>query len=113
MDNQSHFQKFIELITGWIQLYRSVSVAGLPATEKRAQLEKIMWQALKEIAEYSKSEEAAKSAEERLRVLELLNHAVKAELAVLHEQDASYVEDLVDELETYARKYKEEENKRA
>ena len=34
----------------------------------------------------------------------------KAELAVLHEQDAFYVEDLVDELEEYARKYKEEKD---
>jgi len=93
--------------------YLALSVpasAGLPATEKRAQLEKIMWQALNEIAEYSKSEKAAKSAEERLRVLGLLNHAVKAELAVLHEQDAFYVEDLVEELETLTRKYEKEKD---
>ena len=110
MDNQSHFQKFIELITEWIQLYRSVSIAGLPGTEKRVQLEKIMWQALQEIVEYSKSEKAAKNAEEHLEVLELLNHAVKAELAVLHEQDAFYVEDLVEELETLTRKYEKEKD---
>jgi len=30
--------------------------------------------------------------------MELLNHAVRAELAVLHEQDAAYVEDLLEEL---------------
>lgn len=72
-----------------------------------------MWQALQEIVEYSKSEEAAKNAEERRRVLELLNHAVKAELAVLHEQDAFYVEDLVERLETFMRKYEKKENERA
>jgi len=33
---------------------------------------------------------------------------VKAELAVLHEQDYFYVEDLIEELETLARKYQEE-----
>jgi hypothetical protein len=75
-----------------------VGIAGLPGTERRAQLEKIMWQALQEVVEYSKSEEAAKKAEERRRVMELLNRAVRAELAVLHEQDAAYVEDLIKEL---------------
>ena len=111
MDNQSHFEKFIELITEWIELYHSVSVAGLPAAEKRAQLEKIMWQALSEITEYSKTERAAKSAEERLRVLELLNRAVKAELAVLHEQDFFYVEEVLAEIEETTRKYKERMDK--
>jgi hypothetical protein len=68
-----------------------------------------MWQALQQVVEYSKSEEAAKNAEERMEVLELLNRAVKAELAVLHEQDAAFVEDLVQEVETLARKLKERE----
>ena len=95
------------MVDEWINLYRSVGIAGLPGTEKRAALEKIMWQALQEIVEYSKSEDAAKNAEERRRVMELLNHAVKAEVAVLHEQDAFYVEDLVERLEALARKYKE------
>lgn len=112
MTNEN-LQEFIETVREWIRLYRSVSVAGLPGTERRANLEKIMWQALQEIVEYSKSEEAAKSAEERLRVLELLNHAVKAELAVLHEQDAFYVEDLVEELETLMREYEKEEDEQA
>ena len=111
MDTQSHLQRLIGVITEWVQLCQSVPVAGLPATDKRAQLEKIMWQALKETVEYSKSERAAKNAEERLRVLELLNRAVKAELAVLHEQDA-YVQELVDELQGYMNKYKEEEEKK-
>lgn len=108
-----HLQGFIEIVREWIYLYRSVPVAGLPGTERRAKLEKIMWQALEEIVEYSKSEEAAQNAEERLRVLELLNHAVKAELAVPHEQDAFYVEDLVERLETLTRKHMKEEHERA
>ena len=112
MDTQSHLQRLIEAMTEWVQLCQSVPIAGLPATDKRAQLEKIMWQALKETVEYSKSERAAKNAEERLRVLELLNRAVKAELAVLHEQDAFYVQELVDELQRYLNKYKEEEEKK-
>jgi len=66
-----------------------------------------MWQALQEIVEYSKSEEAAKNAEKRRQVMELLNHGVRAELAVLHEQDAAYIEDLLEELETLTREYKE------
>jgi len=82
-----------------------VEIAGLPGTERRAQLEKIMWQALQEIVEYSKSEEAAKNAEERRKVMELLNHAVRAELAVLHEQDAFYAEHLVNQLEAFLREH--------
>jgi hypothetical protein len=103
-----HLQEFTHMVSEWVNLYRSVGVAGLPGTEKRAELEKIMWQALQEIAEYSKSEEAAKNAEERRRVMELLNRAVRAELAVLHEQDAFYVEDLIEKLETSMRKLDEE-----
>ena len=102
-----HLQEFLHIVEECIQLYRSVGIAGLPGTERRAQLEKIMWQALQEIVEYSKSEDAAKSAEERRQVMELLNHAVRAELAVLHEQDAFYVEDLLKEVETLTRKLKE------
>mgnify|MGYP001056872642 CR=1 FL=1 len=101
-----HLQEFISTVEDWIRLYRSVEIAGLPGTERRAELEKIMWQALQEIVEYSKSEEAARKAEERREVMELLNHAVRAELAVLHEQDAFYVEDLVERLEALARKLK-------
>jgi hypothetical protein len=55
-----------------------------------------VWQALQEIVEYSKSEEAARNAEKRRRIMELLSHAVRAELAVLHEQDHFYVEDLIE-----------------
>jgi len=61
-----HLQEFLDAVDEWIRLYRSVGIAGLPGVERRAQLEKIMWQALQEIVEYSKSEEAAKNAEERL-----------------------------------------------
>ena len=93
-----HLRESLRIVDEWIRTYRSVGIAGLPGTERRAQLEKIMWQALQEVVEYSKSEEAAKRAEERRRVMELLNHAVRAELAVLHEQDAAYVEDLLEEL---------------
>jgi len=93
-----HLHEFLHILGEWIRLYRSVGIAGLPGTERRAQLEKIMWQAPQEIVEYSKTEETAKNAEERRRVMELLNHAVRAELAVLHEQDAFYVEAIMEEL---------------
>ena len=93
-----HLQESLRIVDEWIRLYCSVGIAGLPGTDRRAQLEKVMWQALQEIVEYSKSEEAAKKAEERRRVMELLNRAVRAELAVLHEQDAAYVGELIEEL---------------
>jgi len=102
-----HLREFLRIVDEWIRLYRSVGIAGLPGTDRRAQLEKIMWQALQEIVEYSKSEEAAKKAEERRCVMELLSHAVRAELAVLHEQDAAYVEDLIKEIEKQMKKYEE------
>jgi hypothetical protein len=41
--------------------------------------------------------------------MELLNHAVRAELAVLHEQDAAYVDDLLQKLEGFRKKLEEEE----
>ena len=103
-----HLQESLRLVDEWIRLYRSVGIAGLPGTDRRAQLEKIMWQALQEIVEYSKSEEAAKNAERRRRVMALLSHAVRAELAVLHEQDAAYVEDLLEELKKGMEEIKKE-----
>lgn len=103
-----HLQEFLRIVEEWIRLYHSVGIAGLPGTERRAQLEKIMWQALQEIVEYSKSEEAAENAEERRRVMELLNHAVRAELAVLHEQDAFHVEDLIEKLEAFMKEHEKE-----
>lgn len=103
-----HLREFLRLVDEWVELCRAVGIAvSLPGTERRAELEKIMWQALQEIVEYSKSEDAARNAEERRRVMELLNHAVRAELAVLHEQDAAYVDDLLEELKALAEKYKE------
>jgi len=103
-----HLRESLRIVDEWVRLYRSVGIAGLPGTDRRAQLEKTMWQALQEIVEYSKSEEAAKHAEERRRVMELLNHAVRAELAVLHEQDAAYVEDLLEELKKGMEEIKKE-----
>jgi hypothetical protein len=103
-----HLQEFLRIVEEWIQLYRSVGIAGLPGTERRAQLERIIWQALQEIVEYSKTEEAAKNAAERRRVMDLLNHAVRAELAVLHEQDYFFVEDLIEKLEESMKENEEE-----
>jgi hypothetical protein len=108
-----YLQKCVGAVNEWIGVYRSVSIAGLPGTERRAELEKIMWQALRQVVEYSKSEEAAKNAEERMEVLELLNRAVKAELAVLHEQDAFYVQDLVEQIEALMRKLEKEKEEHA
>jgi hypothetical protein len=99
-----YLQKCVETVREWISVYRSVWIAGLPGTERRAQLQKMMWQ----VVEYSKSEEAAKNAEQRMEVLELLNRAVRAELAVLHEQDAFYVEELLQRIEVIVRKIEEE-----
>ena len=103
-----YLQKCIEAVSEWISLYRSVPIAGLPGNERRAELEKIMWQALQQVVEYTKSEEAAKNAKERIEVLELLNRAVKAELAVLHDQDDFYIEDFVERLDALKRKLEEE-----
>jgi hypothetical protein len=43
-----------------------------------------------------------------MEVLELLNRAVKAELAVLHDQDDFYIDDLVEPLDALKRKLEEE-----
>jgi hypothetical protein len=38
-----HLREFLRIVDEWIRFYRSVGIAGLPGTERRAQLEKIMW----------------------------------------------------------------------
>jgi len=42
--------------------------------------------------------------------MKLLNHAVRAGLAVLHEQDAFHVEDLIEQLENQMREYEKKES---
>jgi len=37
-----HLRESLRIVDEWIRTYRSVGIAGLPGTERRAQLEKIM-----------------------------------------------------------------------
>jgi hypothetical protein len=83
----------------YILTWRSITVAGLPSTEKRDKLETITWQAIHEALEWSRSEEAAAKAGARARIMHLVNALIRTELAILDSRDEAHVEELVQELE--------------
>lgn len=71
---------------------------GLPGTEKRDDLEVLVWEGLKQAFAYSKTEDAAKDAEARLLALRVANGLARTELAILKHQDDAFVGALLEEL---------------
>ena len=92
-------ERLHDLVKQYILTWRSITVAGLPSTEKRDKLETITWQAIHEALEWSRSEEAAAKARARARIMHLVNALIRTELAILDSRDEAHVEELVQELE--------------
>lgn len=59
----------------------------LPGAEKRDELEVIVWKAIQEAVDYSKTEQGAKDAEARLLALRVTNGLMRTELAILKHKD--------------------------
>jgi hypothetical protein len=70
----------------------------LPGSEKRDDLEVLVWRAIQEAVTYSKTEDAAKDAEARLLALQVANALMRTELAILKQQDDAFVGPLLEEL---------------
>ena len=93
-------------------LLKAKKEPGLPGSEKRDELENLVWQGIKEAFTYSKTEDAAKDAEARLLALRVANGLARTELAILKHQDDAFVGALLEELgvdvDGLARKTQEE-----
>jgi hypothetical protein len=98
MKSSVRFQQLNELVNEYVLIHRGLGIAGLPAKPKRDQLEELAWRILNEAIGFKESEEAAQNARARLRVMQVVSNLMRVHLAILHEQDAAAVDELIDEL---------------
>jgi hypothetical protein len=81
----------------FITAYRTrVGIAALPGKERRNELEKLGWIAVADAIKFAR---AQKDPELRLLATRVVSSLIRTELAILHEQDAAAVDELVAELE--------------
>ena len=73
-----------------------VGIAGLPAKEKRDELEELSWAGLQEAIKFAKAQE---DPELRLLAMRVVGYLIRTELAIQHAQDQAAVDDLFIELE--------------
>ena len=90
-------QEFDRAVKRFILAYQMpVGVAGLPAKEKRDELEELSWAGIQEAIKFAKAQE---DPELRLLAMRIVGYLIRTELAIQHEQDQAAVDDLFIELE--------------
>lgn len=90
-------KKFDRAIKRFILTYQMpVGVAGLPAKEKRDELEELSWAGIQEAIKFAKAQE---DPELRLLAMRVVGYLIRTELAIQHEQDQAAVDALFLELE--------------
>jgi len=95
-----HLQDLTRHAKEYLSLARmTVSVAGLPAKKRRDELEEVMWKVVQDAVQYAKTEEAATNAEKRLWALMVVARLAQVHNAILREQDRSFVDDLLEQIE--------------
>ena len=85
----------------WVIVYHQcVGVAGaLPGKERRAELEKLTWEAVKKAHEFIQTEEAAKNAKNRILVIQAIALITRAEEQILADMDKAEVDQIVQRIE--------------
>ncbi|TLN09533.1 hypothetical protein FDZ71_10060 [bacterium] len=85
----------------WIIAHREcVAVAGgLPGKERRAELERPTWDAVKKAHEFIQSEEAAKNAKHRMLAIQAVALITRAEAEILADMDKAEVDQIVERIE--------------
>jgi hypothetical protein len=73
-----------------------VGIAGLPAVEKRNELEELSWAGLQEAIKFAKAQE---DPELRLLAMRIVGYLIRVELAIQHDQDVAAADDLFIQLE--------------
>jgi hypothetical protein len=85
----------------WVIAYHEcVAVAGaLPGKERRAELEKLTWEAVKKAHEFIQTEEAAKNAKHRMLAIQAVALITRAEAEILADMDKAEVDQIVQRIE--------------
>jgi hypothetical protein len=73
-----------------------VGIAGLPAVERRNELEELSWAGLQEAIKFAKAQE---DPDLRLLAMRIVGYLIRVELAIEHEQDQAAADDLFIQLE--------------
>jgi hypothetical protein len=92
---------FITAGKAWIIAYHEcVAIAGaLPGKERRAELEKLTWEAVKKAHEFIQTEEAAKNAKHRMLAIQAIALITRAEAEILVDMDKAEVDQIVQRIE--------------
>jgi hypothetical protein len=97
------FRAFINAVKAWVIDYREcVLIAGggaLPAKERRAELERLTWEAVKKAHEFIQTEEAAKNAKHRMLAIQTIALITRAEEEILSDMDRAEVDQVVQRIE--------------
>jgi hypothetical protein len=85
----------------WLIAYHGgVVIAGaLPGKERRAELEKLTWEAVKKAHEFIQTEEAAKNAKHRMLAIQAVALITRAESEILVDMDKAEVDQVVQRIE--------------
>jgi len=85
----------------WLMAYyQCVAIAGqLPGKERRAELEKLTWNAVKKAHEFIETEEAAKNAKHRILAIQAIALITRAEEQILLDMDRAEVDEIVKRIE--------------
>jgi len=95
------FTSFVNAGKAWLMAYHeSVAVAGaLPGKERRAELEKLTWDAVKKAHEFIQTEDAAKNAKHRILAIKAVALITRAEEQILLDMDKAEVDQIVERIE--------------
>jgi hypothetical protein len=85
----------------WIIAYHGcMEIAGaLPGKERRAELERLTWDAVKKAHEFIQTEEAAKNAKHRMLAIQAVALITRAEAEILADMDKAEVDEIVERIE--------------
>lgn len=85
----------------WVIAYHEcVAIVGaLPGKERRAELEKLTWEAVKKAHEFIQTEEAAKNARHRMLAIQAVALITRAEEEILADMDQAEVDQIVERIE--------------
>jgi hypothetical protein len=77
-----------------------VGIAGLPAKERRDELEELSWAGIQEAIRFAK---AQKGPQLRMLAMRVVGYLIRTELAIQHEQDQAAVDEMFNDLEAARR----------
>jgi hypothetical protein len=81
-----------------------VGIAGLPAKERRDELEELSWAGIQEAIRFAK---AQKGPQLRMLAMRVVGYLIRTELAIQHEQDQAAVDEMFNDLEAARRELAE------